>query len=129
MAESDFEGTWYPRIGKDAAEELRRYRRITIFGISSPLFVVGASLLIGNGTLDDIIGVALASVFVVYIVMFIGAQRRIAAVMSDWFGVKIKGIPMMTPKKFDAWSQARGLQRPADRLANGEKEQHPNPAP
>lgn len=27
MAKSDFEATWYPRIGKDAAEELRRSRK------------------------------------------------------------------------------------------------------
>ena len=29
--------------------------------------------------------------------MFIDAQRRIAAAMSDWFGVKIKGLPKMIP--------------------------------
>jgi hypothetical protein len=128
MAEPDFEATWYPRIGKDAAEELRRGRRITIFGISSPLFAAGASLLIGNGTLEDIIGIAMAAVVVVYLVMFIDAQRRLAAAMSDWFGVKIKGTPKMTPRRFDTWSQARGLHRPTDSLTSGEKGRHPNSA-
>jgi hypothetical protein len=38
-----------------AAEELRRGRKITIFGIASPLFAGGASLLIGTGTVNDLI--------------------------------------------------------------------------
>ncbi len=111
MARPDFEATWYPRIGEKAAEELRRGRRITIFGITSPLFAGGAGLLIGTGTVNDVIGVALAAVVVGYLVMFIDAQRRIAAAMSDWFGVKIKGLPKMNPKRFDAWCEERGLRR------------------
>jgi membrane protein DedA with SNARE-associated domain len=109
MTEPDFEATWYPRIDKNAAEELRRGRKITIIGIPSGLFVVAAGLLIGTSTLNDVIGVALAAVVVGYFVMFINAQRRIAAAMSDWFGVKIKGLPKMNPKRFDAWCQERGL--------------------
>ncbi len=62
MAEPDFEATWYPRIGKKAAEELRRWRKITIFGFTAPLFAIAAGLLIGTGTLNDVIGVALAAV-------------------------------------------------------------------
>jgi hypothetical protein len=129
MAKQDFEATWYPRIGKNAAEELRRGRKIVIFGITSPLFAVAAGLLIGTGTLNDVIGVALAAVVAGYFVMFINAQRRTAAAMSDWFGVKIKGLPKMNPKRFDAWCQERGLQQPQDRLASGQHERHSNPAP
>jgi hypothetical protein len=129
MAKPDFEATWYPRIGKKAAEELRRGRRITIFGIASPLFAGGAGLLIGTGPVNDVIGVALAGVVVGYLVMFVNSQRRIAAAMSDWFGVKIKGLPKMNPKRFDAWCEERDLQQPGDHLAGGRHERHPNPAP
>ena len=117
MAKLDFEATWYPRIGKDAAEELRRWRKITIFGVTAPLFAIAAGLLIGTGTLDDLIGVVLVAVVVAYFVMYISAQRRIAAAMSDWFGVKIKGLPKMNPKRFDAWCEKRGL-RPPDERSN-----------
>jgi hypothetical protein len=131
MAERDFEATWYPRIGKDAAEELRRWRKLTIFGVTVPLFAIAAGLLIGTGTVNDLIGVALAAVVVGYFVMYIDAQRRIAAAMSDWFGVKIKGLPKMNPKRFDAWCQERGLRQPEDRHASGQDgdERRSNPAP
>lgn len=129
MAEPDFEATWYPRIGKKAAEELRRWRKITIFGFTAPLFAIAAGLLIGTGTLNDVIGVALAAAVAGYFVMFINAQRRIAAAMSDWFGVKIKGLPKMNPKRFDAWCEERGLQQPGDHVTGGRHERHPNPAP
>lgn len=109
MAKPDFEATWYPRIGKKAAEELRRGRKITIFGIVTPPFTVAAGLLIGTSTLNNVIGVASAAVVATYLVMFINAQRRIAAAMSDWFGVKIKGLPKMNPKRFDDWSEKLGL--------------------
>jgi hypothetical protein len=112
MAKGDFEATWYPRIGKDAAEELRRLRKIAIVGTTMPVFAIGAGLLIGTSTLNDVIGAVLALVVAVYIVMFIGGQRRIAAAMSEWFGVKIRGIPRMNTRRFDDWAQKRGLHRP-----------------
>jgi hypothetical protein len=61
---------WRSPYGKDAAEELRRGRKIVIF---------------------------------------IRTQRRIAAAMSDWFGVKVKGLPLMNTKDFDAFCRKRGL--------------------
>jgi hypothetical protein len=119
MAEPDFEAIWYPRIGKNAAEELRRWRKLTIFGFAVPLLAIAAGLLIGTGTLDDVIGIVLAAVVAGYFVMFINAQRRIAAAMSSWFGVKIKGLPKMNPRRFDAWCQERGLRPPDERPTNG----------
>jgi hypothetical protein len=128
MAKQDFEATWYPRIGKNATEELRRGRKIVVFGLASPLFAVAAGLLIGTSTLNDVIGVALAAIGAGYLVMFINAQRRIAAAMSDWFGVEIKGLPKMNPKRFDAWCRERGLQQPDERFT-GTRDEHPsNPA-
>jgi choline-glycine betaine transporter len=127
MAKPDFEATWYPRIGKEAAEELRRGRKIVTFGITAPLFAVAAGLLIGTGTLNDVIGVVLAVVVVGYLLMFINAQRRIAAAMSDWFGVKIKGLPKMNPKRFDAWCEERGLHHKDEQFANDQAAQSSGP--
>jgi hypothetical protein len=120
MTKSDFEATWYPRIGKDAAEELRRGRKLVTFGIASPVFAVAAGLLIGTGTLGDVIGVASAAVVVVYLTLFIRAQVRIAAALSEWYGVKIRGLPKMNPKRFDAWRDARGLHHPGEQVASGQ---------
>jgi hypothetical protein len=109
VAKPDLEATWYPLIGKDAAEELRRGRKISILCIPSGLFAGAAGLLIGTGTLNDIIGVALVAIGASPIVMFIRAQKRIAAAMTEWYGVKIKGLPKMNTKRFDDWREKRGL--------------------
>jgi hypothetical protein len=120
MAKPDFEATWYPRIGKNAAEELRRGRKIVTFGIASPVFAIAAGLLIGTGTLDDVIGATSAAVVIVYIALFIRAQVRIAAALSEWYGVKIRGLPKMNPKRFDSWCEARGLHHPGEPVASGQ---------
>ena len=122
MTSPDFEATWIPRIGKEAAEELRRGRKIVIFGIVAPLFAGAAGLLIGTGTLPDVIGITLAAVAAGYLVMFVRAQRHLAAAMSEWFGIKITGggTPKMNPKRFDAWCQERGL-HPAPKLGHDER--------
>jgi choline-glycine betaine transporter len=120
MAKPDFEATWYPRIGKNAAEELRRGRKIVTFGIVSPVFAVAAGLLIGTGTVDDVLGFASATVVAVYVALFIHAQVRIAAALSEWYGVKIRGIPVMTPRRFDEFAEKRGLHRPDEKVASGQ---------
>ncbi len=78
MAKTGFEATWYPRIGKDAAEELRRARRTVWLGPLAAVFAAGAGALIGKGTIGDVIGVVLAIACVVYVGMFIRAQWRTA---------------------------------------------------
>jgi choline-glycine betaine transporter len=120
MAKPDFEATWYPRIGKNAAEELRRGRKIVTIGILSPLFAVAAGLLIGTGTVDDVLGFASATVVAVYVAMFIHAQVRIATALSEWYGVKVRGIPVMNPRRFDEFAEKRGLHRPDENAASGQ---------
>jgi hypothetical protein len=118
MAKTDFETTWYPRIGKDAAEELRRARRTTWLGPPTAVVAASAGALIGNGMSDDVIGALLAIACVVYVVMFIRAQWRTAAAISLWFGVKrMRWLPRMTPQRFDEWRKLHGLKTPAERLA------------
>jgi hypothetical protein len=115
VTKSDFETTWIPRIGEEAAEELRHGRKIAVIGFTMPLFAIAAGLLIGTGTLNDVIGAVLVVIAACYFAMFIRAQRRIAAAMSRWFGVRIKGLPKMNPKRFDAWAEERGLRRQDER--------------
>ena len=122
MAQTDFEATWYPRIGKDAAEELRRFRRAAL--LNPPVGVacaVGAGALIGKGTVGDVVGIVLAMISVVCVGMFIRAQWRTAAAVSVWFGVKrMRWLPRMTPQRFDEWRQLRGLMTPEERRAGGD---------
>jgi hypothetical protein len=123
MTRTDFETTWYPRIGKDAAEELRRYRRTMWFVLLGVVCAVGAGALIGTGTVGDVIGVVLAIACVVCVGMFIRAQWRTAAAVSVWFGVKrMRWLPRMTPQRFDEWRQLRGLITPDERQPQGAAE-------
>ncbi len=113
---TDIEATWYPRIGKDAAEELRRARRTAWLGPLNAVFAVGAGLLIGTSPLGDAIGVALVVGFLLSVGVFIRAQWRTAAAVSLWYGVKrMRWLPRMTPQRFDEWRQARGLMTPDER--------------
>jgi hypothetical protein len=82
MAEPGFEATWYPRMGKDAAEELRRARRTAWLGPVAAVFAAGAGALIGKGTTGDVIGAVPAIAAFVYVGMFIRAQWRTAAALS-----------------------------------------------
>ncbi len=117
MAKPDFEATWNPRIGKDAAEELRRARRTAWLGPLTAVFAVGAGALIGKGTAGDVIGVVLAMACVFYVGMLIRAQWRTAAAISLWFGVKrMRWLPRMTPQRFDEWRRLRGLMTADERL-------------
>jgi hypothetical protein len=113
----ELEATWVPRIGEDALLELRRYRKIGGIGMTMPVFAVAAGMLIGTSTLGDLLGGALAAVVVAVYVSFIRAQKRLAAALSRWFGVKIRGIPKMNPKRFDVWCQERGFRKPTSKPA------------
>lgn len=120
MTKQELEATWVPRIGERGTAELWRYRKIGIFSFTVGLFAVGAGLLIGTGILDDVIGGALVAMAVVYIAMFIQAQMKIAKALSEWYGVKIRGIPVMSPRRFDEWCEARGLRHPDEEAADGQ---------
>jgi hypothetical protein len=105
----DFEATWVPRIGKEAAEELRRARRLAMMWPVAVVFAGGAGVLVEKGILVG--GAVCAASAACIFVAFVRAQRRIAGALSRWFGVKIKGLPKMNPKRFDAWCDERGLRR------------------
>jgi hypothetical protein len=117
MANSDFEATWTPRIGEEATAELRHFRRV-IVTTSLPALVLagGASFAFAGGTLDKLLGVALLIAAMGYPVEFLRSQRKLAAALSDRFGVKITAgqIPPMSPRRFDTWCEKRGLHFPED---------------
>jgi hypothetical protein len=120
MARQELEEVWVSRIGSTATEELLRYRRSGFFVMAMPVVAGAAGVLIGTSTLGDVLGAVLAAVVAWYLAAFIHAQRRLAAALSEWFGVKIKGLPKMNPKRFDAWCQERGLRSPREGLASGQ---------
>jgi hypothetical protein len=79
--------------------------------MAMPLVSGAAGLLIGTSTLGDVLGVLCALIVVGALTAFFRAQNRLAAVLSEWYGVKItgRGLPAMNPKRFDGWCQERGL--------------------
>jgi hypothetical protein len=118
MANADFEATWYPRIGKDAAEELRRARRTAWLGPLNAVSAVAAGVLIGTSPVGDAIGVALVVGLLISFGIFVRAQWRTAAAISLWFGVKrMRWLPRMTPQRFDEWRHLRELMTPDERLS------------
>lgn len=87
MAGPDFEAMCYPRIGKDAAEELRRFRRTAWLGPPMVACAVGAGLLIGASTVGDCIGAALVLVCVVGLWLSL-RQWRTSVAVGRSFGFK-----------------------------------------
>jgi hypothetical protein len=122
MARSDFESTWVPRIGNGATAALRRYWCAggTVPAIAIVLGVAATYAFAGN-TLDKLLGVVLLAGAVGAFAIFVRTQRKLAAALSEWFGVKITGgrLPKMNPKRFDAWREERGLHTPREGLSSG----------
>lgn len=119
MTPSDFESTWRPRIGEDATAKLHSFVRIvSVATLATPLSAVAAGALFGHGAVGDVLAAVCAVVCVGCITAFIRSQRSVAKAMSPWFGVEIRWLPRMTPERFDAWRQARGLMTPDERAGD-----------
>jgi hypothetical protein len=111
LAKQDLDAIWTPRIGENGVRELRRYRRAGFIGMTLPFVAGAAGLLLGTSTLGDVLGAALAAVVAWRLAAFIYAQMRVAAALSEWFGVKISAgqLPLMNPGRFDAWCERNDL--------------------
>jgi hypothetical protein len=112
---ADFETIWPPRIGAEATAELRRYRKSGLLApIGMCVFAGGAGVLFGQSTLSDVIAVTLVLATIGLLAVLLAGQRRFAAALGRWFGVKVtvKQIPIMSPKHFDRWQEQRGLNAP-----------------
>jgi hypothetical protein len=88
-----------------------------------PLVAGVGGVLIGTSTLDDVLGIALLAVAAWYVASFIYAQRRLAAALSQWFGVKISAgqLPLMYPKRFDTWCERVQLHGQAEQPDNTQR--------
>jgi hypothetical protein len=115
-AKPDFDAIWVPRIGREAADELHRGRKVALIGVTMPVVAGLAGVLLGRSAPDDLLGVLLAAVVVGCIAAFISAQRRLATALSEWFGVKISAgqLPLMNPKRFDTWCERVQLDSQAE---------------
>jgi hypothetical protein len=129
-AESNFEATWIPRIGERATAELRRYRWAGgTMPLTAALLGAAANFAFHGGLLDEILGVVLVAGAVGAFVILIRCQLRVKTAISDWFGVKIKGLPLMNTKNFDDYCQKQGLRKPDSESAIDENEHRASPPP
>jgi hypothetical protein len=116
MKKSALEAVWVPRIGSAATDELRRFRRSSVSVMAMPVVAGVGGLLIGTSALGDVLGMTLLAVAAWCVAAFIRGQRRLAAAMSDWFGVTISAgqLPLMNPKRFDVWCERTRLDGQAE---------------
>lgn len=125
--QSKFEATWIPRIGERATAELRRYRWAGgTMPVTACVLGVAATFAFDGGLFDKLLGGVLMTGAVGAFVILIRRQLRVKVALSEWFGVKVKGLPLMNPKDFDAFCQKQGLQRPGGGSAIGDNERRAN---
>jgi hypothetical protein len=118
---ASFEQAWYPRIGKDATEQLWKGRWAIVWFALVFTFAVASSFLWGDGPVGDALGALLTIGWMVCAFLIMRARRRTSAAISDWFGIeRLKAIPSMTPERFDRWRTNRGYMRPDERRASGQ---------
>jgi hypothetical protein len=126
-AKSKFEATWIPRIGERATAELRRYRWAGgTMPFTAALLGAAANFAFHGDLLDQFLGGVLLAGAVGAFAMFFRYMHRLKAAISEWFGVKIKGLPLMNPKDFDGYCQKQGLRRPDEAPTIG-NEHHESP--
>ena len=113
MTRERFDTTWLPRIGPRGAEALWRWRRKAVLCMAAPLIAGGGSTLIAIGGAAEVVaGVGLWLVAVALLVDFIKGQQHVKALVSEWFGVPVRGLPPMSQRAFDRWSKVNGYEQP-----------------
>ena len=105
MTKADFQDAWVPRIGEEATAELRRYRDLGLWDGDGVRDRRG-HIVCRKSSLYDLLA-AVCSRRLWYIIKLINGQKRLAAALSRWFGVRIKSgqLPPMNPKRFDSWEK------------------------
>jgi hypothetical protein len=131
VARQDFQATWVPRIGQEATDALRSYRRASILPLAGCVLAGAAGLAFGGSTLDDLVGVALTALTLGLFGTFVRSKRRLAETLSLWFGMRIRSgqLPVMNSQRFDAWCEKRGLRRPGEPNVGPVSERAPDAAP
>ncbi len=120
MTQDDFNETWVPRIGEQAAARLRRNDSL-ILVIIPMCFVCGFALDALNGlsalfTLVFWIGALTFSVLLFG--RWLWSRIMLAREISAWFERKLSWhqLPKLRPTSFDRWCRRLGLQAPSERL-------------
>jgi hypothetical protein len=113
---SRFDEIWLPRIGAQATAELRRSARVgMIMGLTVLAMGIACSFAFGRGTPGGVLlGCVEVIIGIVAFAVLIRSRMRLAAAISQWFGIKIgsRELPNMNAKQFDAWRQRRNLGSP-----------------
>jgi hypothetical protein len=109
-----FDVIWMPRLGNEGAEELWRFRRRSLAATcATPIAGCGILLLSAGGVLGDLAGVLLLLIAAAIWVQFVRGRMRLKALMSERFGVQVKGFPVITQRSFDRWCADHGYSQPA----------------
>jgi hypothetical protein len=114
MATSDYDETWVPRIGPDAARQLRRSGSVSLLVL--PMVLVSG---VAYGDLEGINSIYVLvfwfAAFLLSLLTFTAWLRgriELARAVSAWYGTSISwlALPRMRPASFDAWCARRGLE-------------------
>ena len=85
-----------PRLGEEGANELWRFRRLSIAAtFATPIAGAGALLLSAGSVLGDLAGGLLLLTAAAVWVEFVRGRARLKALMSERFGVRVKGFPLI----------------------------------
>jgi hypothetical protein len=116
MASPTFEEMWLPRIGERATAQLRRSAYLwMVVGPGVLGLAIASSFAFGGGTTSGaVLGVVEVAIAVAAFAAGTRSRMKLAAAVSQWFGVKIGWweMPRMSRAQFDAWQQRRGLTPP-----------------
>lgn len=113
MTRERFNGIWLPRLGMGGADELWGFRRASMrAAVGVPVFAGAAGVLAGSGILGDF-GAAVSALGAASLWLDVVRRRAtLKRLMSERFGVRVRGFPMMSPAAFDRWVRARGYRQP-----------------
>jgi hypothetical protein len=108
-----FDAIWMPRLGEEGTAELWRFRRRGIAATcATPIAGVGSLLLSAGGVLADLAGGLLVLTSAVLLIQFVRGRGRLKALMSQRFGVRVKGFPLINRRSFDRWCADHGYSQP-----------------
>jgi predicted neutral ceramidase superfamily lipid hydrolase len=114
-SQAKFDEIWLPRIGAEAAAELRRNSYLTlVVGPSVLVLAIISGVALGKATPEgSIVGALAILVGLLLCVVWTRSRLRFARALSKSFGIRvsIQGLPRMTARHFDAWCQRRNLSR------------------
>ena len=113
MTREKFDVIWMPRLGEEGADELWRFRRRSIAATcATPIAGIGSFFLSAGGTLGDLAGGLLLLIAAAVWVQFLRGRGRLKTLMSERFGVRVKGFPLINQRSFDRWCADHGYSQP-----------------